>query len=87
MMAGCAQSVPQKVTVDLGPLRCPPIAGSDARALSQLPMAPPAGDMTKAGAQLWIDTLHSQIRAMSKAGERVVWQYGRCRSDAAKRAG
>lgn len=55
--------------------------------LALRPEHPPAGDVTKASAQLWIDTLHAQIRAMSKAGSRVVWQYGRCRSDVAKRAG
>jgi hypothetical protein len=87
MMAGCAQNAPQKVAVDLAPLRCPPIARSDARALSQAAEPAPAGDVTKATAQLWIDRLHGQIRAMNKAGERAVWQYGRCRSDAAKRAG
>ena len=87
MMAGCAQSVPQKIAVDVAPLRCPPIAASDARRLAQAPQQPPAGDMTKSKSQVWIDGLHEQIRAMNKAGGRVIWQYNRCRGDAVKRAG
>jgi hypothetical protein len=50
MIHGCAQNEPPKV-VDLAQYRCPPIAAADARALSQHPSAPPAGDMTDAQAR------------------------------------
>jgi hypothetical protein len=79
MIAGCAQSV-DKQAVDVAPLRCPAPAARDVAALKQTPMPPPSGDMDKAKAQAWIDGLGGQVRQMNKAGNRLIWQYERCRS-------
>jgi len=85
MIAGCGRS--DKVLVDLSSLRCPPVRASDARALRQSPAPPPEGAITRAKAQEWIDGLGAQVRRMSKAGERVMWQYDRCRAGIEQAAG
>jgi hypothetical protein len=79
MIPGCAPSAPPK-PVDLAAVRCPPIAGADARALSQRPTAPPAGDMTDAKLRAWVDDKDRAISSMRLAGGRVIRQYDRCRT-------
>ena len=81
MMSGCAANQePQRVAVDLAPKRCPVIAEADVKALDRRPIAPPAGDLTKAKAQAWIDDLSLQVEGMRRAGLRVMRQYHRCRA-------
>jgi hypothetical protein len=80
MMAGCGQSEPVKPVVDLAPLRCPEIRRADAAALRQTPVPPPSGAVTDAAAKAWIDGLEGQVRAMSRAGGRVIRQYELCRA-------
>lgn len=79
-MSGCAANSPQRVAVDLAPKRCPALADADVRAIDQRPIAPPAGDLTKAKAQAWIDGLSLQAETMRRAGLRIVRQYHRCRA-------
>ena len=79
MIHGCAQNEPPKL-VDLAQYRCPPIAAADARALSQHPSPPPAGDMTDAQARAWVDGKDKAINSMRLAGGRVIRQYDACRN-------
>jgi hypothetical protein len=79
MIPGCAQNEPPK-PVDLAAVRCPPIAGADARALDQRPSPPPAGDMTDARLRAWVDDKDAAISSMRLAGGRVIHQYDRCRT-------
>ena len=79
MIHGCSQNEPPKV-VDLAPYRCPPIAGADARALSQRPAPPPDGDVTDTRLRAWVDGKDHTINSMRLAGGRVLRQYDRCRT-------
>ena len=80
MMAGCALSQPEKVAVDLAVRRCPEIAAGEALILSQAPLPAPAGNVTRAAAQQWIDGLGAQIRQINRAGARVLALYHACRA-------
>ena len=81
-LSGCSALSPQPSAppvADLAPRRCPEVASADLRALSQAPLPPPAGDVTKASAQQWIDGLGAQVRQMNRAGARLVALYRKCR--------
>lgn len=76
---GCAQS-DSLPPLDVGALRCPPLAARDVATLAAAPMPPPPGDIDERGKRAWVDGLRGQVRAMNKAGGRLVWEYGRCRA-------
>lgn len=80
VLAGCAATPPEKIAVDLAPRRCPAIPSADLAALAQSPRPAPAGDVTKAAAQEWIDGLGAQVRQMNRAGARLVALYRACRN-------
>jgi len=80
MIHGCAVNPQTPVVAELAQKdRCPAIAAADARVLSRAPLAPPAGDVTKAQAERWIDGLWGQMRQMNRAGARLLASYAKCR--------
>ena len=83
MIGGCGQ---KEVTIDLAPLRCPPLRGVDLKILRQAPKRPPAGDLTDTHLKKWVDDLENQIVGKGKAGDRVTRQYKRCRKSGVARS-
>ncbi len=87
MMGGCElNGAARQPVVDLAPLRCPPLAAADLAKLREAPALPPAGVVTKSGAQEWVDGLGAQVRQKGDAGQRIAATYESCRVSAEKRA-